>query len=262
MKKLILVLVFQFIYQAFYAQNVNTELILPDSIKLQERNFFEDTLWVMDSSHTYHLNYGNYGAWEMTSTYTIKSRDEMGNKLTALRKQLNFSQQTYENSELDSVFYYAGTGELHRIKTLGWNSLDEVWMDNRFILNSPNGKFLESYSKGWNTRDNQYSSGSRLLNIFEGDMISIVEYQHYVPENDGWLPTRKTEYVYDDFGNISLSITTVWNNEAALWENQKKSVREYDELSNITDVYEYSWNADSSAWDSAGHIQYSWLCSK
>jgi len=259
MKKLILVLVFQFIYQAFYAQNVNTELILPDSLKLQEMNFFEDTLWVMDSSHTYHYD---YDVLRLTSTYTITSRDEMGNKTSALRKQLNFSQQTYENSELDSVFYYAGTGELHRIKTLGWNSLDEVWMDNRFILNSPNGKFLESYSKGWNTRDNQYSSGSRLLNIFEGDMISIVEYQHYVPENDGWLPTRKTEYVYDDFGNISLSITTVWNNEAALWENQKKSVREYDELSNITDVYEYSWNADSSAWDSAGHIQYSRLCSK
>ena len=259
MKKLILVLVFQFVYQAFYAQNVNTELILPDSLKLQEMNFFEDTTWVMDSSHTYHYD---YDVLRLTSTYSIKSRDEMGNKTTALRKRLNFLQQTYEKSELDSVFYYAGTGELHSIKAFGWNSLDEIWMDNRFILNSPNGKFLESYSKGWNTRDNQYSSGSRLLNIFEGDMISIVEYQHYVPENDGWLPTRKTEYVYDDFGNISLSITTVWNNEAALWENQKKSVREYDELSNITDVYEYSWNADSSAWDSAGHIQYSRLCSK
>lgn len=255
MKKLILVLVFQFIYQAFYAQNVNTELILPDSAKLQERNFFDDTLWVMDSSYTYHLNYGALG---LTSTYTIKSRDEMGNKTSALRKQLNFLQQTFEKSELDSVFYYAGTGELHSIKTFGWNSLDEIWMDNRFILNSPNGKFLESYSKGWNTRDNQYSSGSRLLNIFEGDLILIVEYQQYVPENDDWLPTRKTEYLYDDFGNISLSFTTVWNNETALWENQKKSVRQFDELSNISDVYEYSWNADSSVWDSAGHIQYSY----
>jgi len=255
MKKLILVLVFQFVYQAFYAQNVNTELILPDSLKLQEMNFFEDTLWVMDSSHTYHFD---YDVLRVTSTYTIKSRDEMGNKLTALRKRLNFLQQTHENHELDSVFYYAGTGELHSIKTLGWNSLDEVWMDNRYRLIGPNGDLLESYSKGWSAYDNQYYSGSRLLNIFEDDLISIIEYQQYVPENDGWLPTRKTEYLYDDFGNISLSFTTVWNNETALWENQKKSVRQFDELSNITDVYEYSWNADSSVWDSAGHIQYSY----
>ena len=80
MKTTIISLICFITFQSGIAQNENAKQVTIDTLRIvKEKNYYQDTLWVMDSSQTYYsLDWELY----LSGNYKVETRDDQGNKLT------------------------------------------------------------------------------------------------------------------------------------------------------------------------------------
>lgn len=249
---------------------------------IKEINTYEDTLWVMDSSHFYRsINH----ELQFSGKYNVLTRDEVGNKLTGLGKSLtNWGEVV--NSYLDSVTYFNGTSNIHHIVTSSWNYTYSSWVNNNYELYDDNLYLTEQYSKGWNMYQDQYLNGRRTTYNFDNGLRTSIIIYNYLPESNEWEPNEKQVNYYNETGkdsvqlkqkwniynnqweNISidkafynvhekdsLRLELRWNIETELWVNQIKNETFYIDSLNSIDFYRSNWDGVLNSWVNDVHIQ-------
>ncbi len=210
---------------------------------INEINTFEDTLWVMDSSHFYNsIDY----ELQFFGKYNVLSRDETGNKLTGVG--MNNRYGPLENSYLDSIVYYNDTSDVHYSKTYSWSFDDYKWMDGSYQLFDSDQNLVEKYHKSWSIYQNEYINGSRTTYEFDnGFRTSIINYE-YLPETNEWEPGEKQVNYYNVLGNDSIVLNQVWNVSNNQWENILVDKRYYNmhEMDSIR--IELTWDSELEHW--------------
>ncbi len=253
MKKVIFYLLFLTGFQPVFGQSQMTIPSFTDSIQtLKERNFYQDTLWVMDSGYFYYsIGYD----LQLTGIYKVLTRDSRGNKLTGLSTG-NRIWGYFENTSLDSVVYFEGTNDVHYSKTYAWNSEDQKWMDNQYRLYDEDSNLIEYYDKGWNLYENKYGTGTRSVRQFENGLLTSVIYYHYLPESGFWEPDEKGMYNYNEYGKDTLNLIQRWHSGTETWINEYKIRTYYNEKMNPGDLIWSEWDTLSQNWVYQGGAHY------
>lgn len=240
---------------------------------IKEINTYQDTLWVMDSSHFY--NSIDYNL-QISGKYNVLTRDETGNKLTGLGR--NYYYGPIENSYLDSTTYFAGTADIHYNKRYSWSFDDYKWMDNNYQLYDRNYNMIDQYIKGWRTYLNEYIDGSRRTYDIDDRIRTSIDY-NYLPESNGWEPyDKQVNYLnvldkdsielnqewdilnnqwvnlsmnkryYNAQEKESLRLYLIWDIETEQWTNQYKNEAVYNDSLNYLDYYGSTWDEVLNSW--------------
>lgn len=233
-------------FQYGIAQNQNSIQAPTDTLLIvKETNLFQDTLWVMDSSQTYYAL-----DWELylSGDYKVLTRDDQGNKLTAINRLKDRYTGLFENNMLDSVTYFGEGDEVKSLKTYGWNVLDRRWMDNLYQLYDDNHKLLDSYDKSWNRSQFEYGTGNRTTNEYENELL-ISSVRSTLPSGSVvWEPTEKTTHIINESGLDSIRLLQKWNKDTEQWVIGFKYETYYIDSLNTIDYYDYIWDSTASHW--------------
>lgn len=253
MKKTIFYLLILTGFLPIFGQNQIPVPTFADSVQtMKERNLFQDTLWVMDSSHFY--NAIDYDL-QLTGIYKVLTRDVRGNKLTGLVTGRRISDY-FENYYLDSLFYFSGTNEVYYSKTYVWNSNDQKWMDNQYRLYDEDSNLIEYYDKKWNLYENRYGKGNQTIIQFESGLLVSVTYNHYMPESEMWQHDGKWIYSYNEYGKDTLFLSRKWHASNGTWINEYKIRTYYNEKMNPGDLIWSEWDTLSQNWVYQGGAHY------
>jgi len=253
MRKTIFYLLLLTVFQPVSGQSQMTIPTFNDSLQtVKERNFYQDTLWVMDSVYFYYsIDYD----LQLTGIYKVLTRDERGNKLTALGTGKRISGY-FENSSLDSAVYFSGTNDVHYSKTYGWNSNDQQWMDNQYWLYDEDSNLIEYYDKGWNCYENEYGTGYRSINQYKNGLLQSSFRYSYLSDNDTWEPVERTFYEYNEYGKDTLTVIQRWHSGTGTWINEYKIRTYYNEKKNPGDLIWSEWDTLSQNWVYQGGAHY------
>ncbi len=242
MKKVLLSILFLACSQLVFGQ----EQFLFDTIQtVKETNIYEDTLWVMDSSYAFK---SYYGEMKLKEKYKVLSRDELGNKLTAIGISKRNFWDPFENAYLDSITYFDGTEDVQYEKTYIWNNINEKWMDSQFHLFNENQRLIEYYHKTWIAHENQYMYGYKANYEFEFDLLRSILRHKFLSESEGWETTHKAVYLKYGSGVDSTVLFYVWDTLNEQWKNRYKNKLFYDDGLQLIDIYYYNWDSTSSVW--------------
>lgn len=247
MKKLVILVFVVFgLFITVYGQDMDYSF---DTSQLktprQELNFFQDTLWVMDSSNSFQLISGEL---EFVGNYIVLTRDGLGNKLIGIGKYKYNLSEPLEKLSLDSMFYFNGTNDVEYSKSFSWNSNDDKWMKHMYSLFDEDGNILEHYVKNWNNYLNEYTYGSQSIAEYEDTLLIISTRNNYNPETDDWAHYAKNEFFYNDAGLDTLQIVSSWDTIHQKWMNQLKYQYLLTEDGNINELLGYTWNEDLGIW--------------
>ncbi|PIQ26556.1 MAG: hypothetical protein COW63_17145 [Bacteroidetes bacterium CG18_big_fil_WC_8_21_14_2_50_41_14] len=246
MKTTIISLICFITFQSGIAQNENAKQVTIDTLRIvKEKNYYQDTLWVMDSSQTYYsLDWELY----LSGNYKVETRDDQGNKLTAIKRIKDRYSELFENYSFDSVTYFGGSDKVKSLKTYGWNVLDSKWMDNVFQLYDENQQWLDSYDKSWNRSQFEYGTGHRTTNEYENEALVLSVKSTLSPRSEVWEPNERTIHILNESGMDSISLHQNWNMDTEQWDNYYKYESHYIDSLNTIDYYGYIWDSTASYW--------------
>jgi hypothetical protein len=75
---------------------------------------------------------------------------------------------------------------------------------------------------------------------------------------DQWTLSSKKESSYDAFDQVVLSVTSEWDNTSGKWNYTDKHNYTYDENGNITSYTFYIWDKGTSTWSSRNRVEYTY----
>lgn len=233
-------LIFAFLFTC--AQNqISDSLTVNQTLK--QNRFIEDTLWVIDSSKFYSSINNNL---QLTGNYKVLSRDKNGNPLTGIsRRKIQY--YNFQNYYFDSVTYFS-TNQVKVKKRLGWNILEQKWMDNKYSLYDNKGRILETYSKNWNVWENVYGdNGTKRLYSYDTAFTKEIT-DLYLPENNRWIHLKQYFAFKKDTNNVVKTLSQIWDENSEHWVNELKQERHIIDDLNISDLYNYVWDNEQQIW--------------
>ena len=246
-----LLIFFAFTFLFTSAQNhISDSLIEKQDFKMT--SLVEDTLWVMDSSEFY-STYNN--SFQLMENYKVLNRDKNGNPLTGIaRKRIPYL--NFQDNYLDSITYFNNTNQVQVKKRLGWNILEQKWMDNIYFLIDNKRRLLEAYSKHWDVVGNIYGEhGTRRTYTYDTSFTSQIT-DRYLPEDNSWVHLKQYTAFNRDTNNIAISLTQTWDDGDQQWVNELKQVRHVFDDIRTTDLYNYVWDIEQQEWINSEYHHY------
>lgn len=246
MKRLTIPFFFILLSQSVFSQHDFSSLNNIDTLGiLRSSNFYNDTLWVMDSSHSYG---NNYNSFDLLGTYTVSSRDKNGNQLTGLRRHFNLTYQVFENRGLDSIFYFAESSDVQFEKSYTWNNVDEIWMDSEYREFNTEGRNIQSFYKYWSNNSEAYTGGRKYLTTYDDTLVLERIIQNFIPETGSWINEEKRVYARDHLMRDSLITKFVWNIDQEKWVSNSLYQFYFADLSRPEKVYTSVWDDEVGNW--------------
>ena len=145
------------------------------------------------------------------------------------------------------------------LKTYGQTGLQSDWQKTRVIqlADKENNLRCDSIVK----RDYDNNPLEKIVNGFDagGRLTSRIR-QSYNGMTKQYINSEKHEYLYDDYGNVSISIYSKWNELDNSWIYQEKTEEDFNEKGNKTSQRNYTYSSEwqmisrgDATYDAAGN---------
>jgi hypothetical protein len=210
-----------------------------------ESHYYQDTLWVRDSSHRYKY-VSTTDQLALQQTYRVLSRNDTGKYLVyeyLVDKNYPFPELS-GGSSIDSINYFDGENIENRTRWT-WISEGEIWVKNYYNEYLISGLPVEKYTKGFESY-NLNRRGYREKYINSNNKLDTLFYYDYIPESDSWKLVSKTLSFYDENDNDTLLV--VYKNYGSLWLDSLK-IRQSFELDKMVQKTTYNFNSSTNHWD-------------
>ncbi len=240
----------------------------------ENKNFIVETTTTKDETGT-----TLYYSWKNEKTY-----NDDGALLERFSKELVDGVWVNYSKEINS---YDENGFPTEMLEQGWDSENEVWVNDERIIFSLDGYNITMLNEGWDSdqwvpqvRFHIFSSIELTpedSDDFDGTDSTFIE--RWVVDSGSWRNLEKTSNIYDGNNNLIRNVRTWWDNDNSSWldvniniytydgnNNQltyqyevfsgwtsswfiTRGTNTYDASKNLLETIEEEWNSDSSIWD-------------
>lgn len=181
-------------------------------------------------------------------TFTVASHAQL--RIESLYENWNGGQ--WENL-YNYTYAYNWNLEVDNSYAYEWNEGQNFWEPTTRIINTYNAnvKITETLTQ---QNNNGWDDASRILYTYNGNGYEEDRtYQNY--SNNMWVNLLKSEHTYDGNGNITQTISYLWDSNNSLWMQSDRTISTYMGNVVVEELFEY-YDELGGSWLTNGRTVY------